>query len=170
MCHCSYAKQHNDIKVTSQWARWRLTFPASRLFAQPLVQKENSASLFFVRVIHRWPAVPLTNDQLHGNVSIWWRHHDVCIWGRICNVLLGFCSGWLPLEPSWFFSLTFSGPIDIPDSKVHGANMRPIWGRQDPGGSHVDPMKFVILDHILRESLKKKSVRPSYLYCGDFLY
>ena len=23
-----------------------------------------------------------------------------------------------------------------PDSKVHGANMGPIWGRQDPGGPH----------------------------------
>ena len=26
-----------------------------------------------------------------------------------------------------------------PDSKVHGTNMGPIWGRQDPGGSHVGP-------------------------------
>ena len=31
-----------------------------------------------------------------------------------------------------------------PDSKVHGANMGPIWGRQDPGGPHVGPMNFVI--------------------------
>ena len=31
-----------------------------------------------------------------------------------------------------------------PDSKVHGANMGPIWGRQDPVGPHVGPMKFVI--------------------------
>ena len=31
----------------------------------------------------------------------------------------------------------------IPDSKVHGANMGPIWGRQDPGGPHVGPMNFV---------------------------
>ena len=31
-----------------------------------------------------------------------------------------------------------------PDSKVHGANMGSIWGRQDPGGSHVGPMDFVI--------------------------
>ena len=27
-----------------------------------------------------------------------------------------------------------------PDSKVLGANMRPIWGRQDPGGPHVGPI------------------------------
>ena len=31
-----------------------------------------------------------------------------------------------------------------PDSKVHGANMWPIWGRQDPGGPHVGLMDFVI--------------------------
>ena len=29
-----------------------------------------------------------------------------------------------------------------PDSKVHGANMGPIWVRQDPGGPHVGHMNF----------------------------
>ena len=32
----------------------------------------------------------------------------------------------------------------FPDSKVHGADMGPIWGRQDPGGPHVGPMNFAI--------------------------
>ena len=36
---------------------------------------------------------------------------------------------------------------EIPDSKVHGANMGPICGRQDPGGPHVGHMNFVIWDH-----------------------
>ena len=31
-----------------------------------------------------------------------------------------------------------------PDSKVHGANMGPIWGWQDPGWPHVGHMNFVI--------------------------
>ena len=31
-----------------------------------------------------------------------------------------------------------------PDSKVHGANMGPIWGRQGPGGPHVGPMNLAI--------------------------
>ena len=31
-----------------------------------------------------------------------------------------------------------------PDSKVPGANMGPIWGRQDPGGPHIGPMNFAI--------------------------
>ena len=40
--------------------------------------------------------------------------------------------------------------IIIPDSKFHGANMGPIWGRQDPGGLHVGPMNFAIWDtHML---------------------
>ena len=35
----------------------------------------------------------------------------------------------------------------FPDNKVHGANMGPIWGRQDPGRPHVVPMNFVIWVH-----------------------
>ena len=31
-----------------------------------------------------------------------------------------------------------------PDSKVHVANMGPIWGRQDPGGPQVGPMNYAI--------------------------
>ena len=33
-----------------------------------------------------------------------------------------------------------------PDSKVRGAYTGPIWGRQDPGGPHVDPMILAIWD------------------------
>ena len=32
----------------------------------------------------------------------------------------------------------------VPDSKVHGASMGPIWGWQDPGGPHVGPMNLAI--------------------------
>ena len=35
-----------------------------------------------------------------------------------------------------------------PDSKVHGAIIGPIWGRQDPGGPHVGPMNFAIWEEI----------------------
>ena len=37
----------------------------------------------------------------------------------------------------------------IPDKKFHGANMGPIWGRQDPGGPHVGPMNFAIWDMVV---------------------
>ena len=35
------------------------------------------------------------------------------------------------------------------DSKVRGANMGSIWGRQDPGGPHVGPMNFAIWEIIV---------------------
>ena len=44
------------------------------------------------------------------------------------------------------------GPImiwlNVPDNKVHGANMGPIWGRQDPGGPHVGPINLAIWGNI----------------------
>ena len=33
---------------------------------------------------------------------------------------------------------------NYPDSKVHKANMGPIWGRQDPDGPHTGPVNFAI--------------------------
>ena len=35
------------------------------------------------------------------------------------------------------------------DSKVHGANMGLLWGRQDSGGPDGGPMNFAIWDTIL---------------------
>ena len=40
----------------------------------------------------------------------------------------------------------------IPDCKVHGAYMGPIWDRQDPDGPHVGPMNFAIWDAISSRS------------------
>ena len=42
---------------------------------------------------------------------------------------------------------SYDAPLRLwsnPDSKVHGANMGPIWGRQDPSGPHIGPMDFAI--------------------------
>ena len=41
-----------------------------------------------------------------------------------------------------------------PDSKVHGANMGSIWGRQDPGGPHAGPVNFSIWELILSFNLQ----------------
>ena len=46
----------------------------------------------------------------------------------------------------WFvYTATFLNP----DSKVYGANMGPIWGRQDPGGPRVGPMNLAIWELIV---------------------
>ena len=42
-----------------------------------------------------------------------------------------------------------SDGIIIPDSKVHGSHMGPIWCRQAPGGPRIGPMNFVIWDTLM---------------------
>ena len=49
----------------------------------------------------------------------------------------------LDTKPSGF-SVWDNTSYDNHASKVHGPNMGPIWGRQDPGGPHVGPMNFAI--------------------------
>ena len=71
------------------------------------------------------------------------------------------------------YSISGAKPLRVPmknifpDSKVHGANMGPICGRQDPGGPHVGPIESqgkhlceMILKHT---SLLKKFFRKCYL-------
>ena len=70
---------------------------------------QSSASLAFVRGIHRWPV----NSPHKGPVTRKMFPFDDVI-------------------------------MNNPDSKAHGASMGHIWGRQDPGGSHVGPMNFAI--------------------------
>ena len=42
----------------------------------------------------------------------------------------------------------YASHLTNPDRKVHGANMGPIRGRQDPGEPHVGPMNFAIWESI----------------------
>ena len=44
------------------------------------------------------------------------------------------------------WTTNYKAHCSINDSKVHGANMRPIYGRQDTGGPHVGPMNSAIWD------------------------
>ena len=41
----------------------------------------------------------------------------------------------------------------VPDNKFHGANMGPIWGRQDSGGPHVGTIHFAIWSLLLNTQL-----------------
>ena len=58
------------------------------------------------------------------------------------------CSQCLVYLPDKGFIYTGACVNNIPDSKVHGAIMGPILGRQDPGGPHVDPMNLAIWDRL----------------------
>ena len=62
------------------------------------------------------------------------------------------------LEVTW---ITLTGPIwGVPDNKVHGANMGPIWGRQDSGGPHVGPMNFIIWGSVAVMTFKPNANYP----------
>ena len=60
-----------------------------------------------------------------------------------------------------------------PDSKVHGANMGPIWGRQDPGGPHVGPMNFAISEYIaliIKRLMYGVEWQTIYMFMGVFSF
>ena len=70
------------ITITLWWARWRLKSPDSRLFTQSFTQGADqtkhwsSASLAFVKGIHRWPVNsphkgPVTRKCFHITSSSW---------------------------------------------------------------------------------------------------
>ena len=81
--HRNHKNYHRTyITVTSQWVRWRLKSPASRLFAQgffrALIKRkhQSSASLAIVGGIHRWPVDsphkgPVTRKCFHFMTSSW---------------------------------------------------------------------------------------------------
>ena len=48
--------------------------------------------------------------------------------------------------------------LTVPDSTVYGANMGPIWGRQDTGGPHVGPMNLVTWGRVYGVNLKQQQV------------
>ena len=58
---------------------------------------------------------------------------------------------------SYVFTINFSTyRVTNPVSKVHGANMGPSWGLQDPSGPYVSPMNFAIWEcHVNRRLIEK---------------
>ena len=77
------------------------------------------------------------NFQVH--FSYWYKQHWLlCECLELCTVE----------SHSWFITIGLVLSGNNPDNKVHGANMGPIWGRQDPGGPHVGPMNFAIWEAI----------------------
>ena len=69
--------------------------------------------------------------------------------------------GWYISRHRWFTTTNMNSSAKYllycrknnPDSKVHGANMGPTWGRQDPGGPHVGPMSFALWEPAILSNL-----------------
>ena len=117
-----------------------------------------SASLTLVRGIHRSPR----NSPHKGPVTRKMLPFDdvIMVQWNLVNLVMVVLTGLVILVLSIGFSLLdlltllvflvflVLGGACIPDSKVHGANMGPIWGLKNPGGPHVGPMNFAIWDMI----------------------
>ena len=83
--------------------------------------------------------------RVHLTFVFWSVVCDVTIINTVCTVLTEDT----PIE--WTANsgvdwTTYRYPVEHynPDSKVHGANVGPILGRQEPGGPHVGHMNFAI--------------------------
>ena len=86
--------------MTSQWTRWRLRSPASRLFTQPFIRariKEN------IKAPRHWPLCGEFTGEFstqmasnEENVSIWWRHHVMGAMASLINGVSIVCSAVCP--------------------------------------------------------------------------
>ena len=113
---------------------------------------QSSASLAFVWGIHRYRWIPRTKGQLRGKcfhlmTSSWrWLFMDMRLFcTRPSTTIVMILTHW-PREMGSNFKYIIFKLITRADSKIHGGNMGPTWGRQDPGGSHVGHTNLVIWD------------------------
>ena len=120
---------YNDVIMDTMASQMTsLTIVYSTVYSGADQRKhQSSVSLAFVSGIHRGPVNsphkwPVTRKMFPFDDVIMYCHPHL-LW--VGGLFLGY------------------GHL-YPDSKVHGANMGPTWGRQDPGRPHVGPMNFAI--------------------------
>ena len=93
------------------------------------------------------PHVGPMNLAIRAGYTISCCYKYVCAWTdcdvTVCRALLTPCMMAL-LRILVTCIMLISDLWTYPDSKVHRANMGPIWGRQDPAGPHVGPINLAI--------------------------
>ena len=105
--------------MTSWWARWRLKSPSSRLFTQPFFhdavyrKPQSSASLAFVRGIHRWPV-----NSPHKGPVMWkvFPFDDV--------IMIMFCYGLTQGEIVFLITSLARAQSYLPHCHISDATMR----------------------------------------------
>ena len=113
----------------------------------------------FAREIHRW--------------SVDYHHRGPVMWKSFpCHDVIILRSQTVTMEQEWHFQRKWTSKANrshkilssilhnAPDSKVHGANTGPIWGRQDPGGPHIGPMNLAIWGHLVSGSVYIVNLYP----------
>ena len=102
-----------------------------------LIKLKSSLTQHMLQDSDNWRALRSLLWLLWRKQTVWWWREEM----ETLPTLLALCEGNPPLNSG---SPSQRDSCADPDSKVHGANMGPIWGRQDPGGPHVGLMNFAI--------------------------
>ena len=123
--------------------------------------------IFIVRSLQFLKRIQQSTSSISVSISMAWCKIDIplakaiefCLICHIINPSIWYFQGgsalrlfhretesYMMAEGLFHDRITEDGKGAIPDSRVHGANMGPIWGRQDPDWPHVGPMNFAIWD------------------------
>ena len=121
---------YNDVILTTMASEiTSLTDVNSTAYSDAYQRKhQSSVSLAFVWGIHRDRWIPRTKGQSHMIL--------------LPLLKVTFTYAHRREDQDWDLQICI---LSLPYSKVHGAHMGPIWGRQVTGGPTVGPMNFAIL-------------------------
>ena len=142
-----------------QFNFWRLKRQKYGIFGKNIIKISNSTQVICRIIQSQFDR--LTSSNLNGECyyKCW---ISICIDGEctdyvsLLNYILQLIYMYMYFgsmltekkEMTLYYHFLTQTHYHIPDSIVHGANMGPIWGRQEPGGPHVGPMNFTIWDGI----------------------
>ena len=131
------------------------SFVCSTIYSgQQQRKRQTPRSWGFVRETHDL-VIPITKCRLFGNRF----YVNMSSCGSKIKEHDTRQNEWIFAEQWWIwrdtcFTSAFSGlkypnvTITMADRKIHGANMGPNWGRQDPGGPHVAPWTLLSGNYI----------------------
>ena len=111
-------------------------------------RRSNETSKLRVTILCEGNPAVTGGDSPHKRTEMF-PFNDLNIYGHGRDFIV--CSNhmcWYIIAHIWLLSVLvlvkYANEADFPDNKIHGPNMGPIWGRQDPGGPHVGPMNLAI--------------------------
>ena len=145
VCSSSNQVYHTNTNNVSHMKQW--CFKVS-LISQYLIIKLCELALYLSYSCQN--ADSMISNESYNLCDMW----HLTILRKISNFYSNTRFFWSPesgISINFPTMLTFcpeTRNCQYPDSKVHRADMEPIWGRQDPGGPHVDLMNFVIWLHL----------------------
>ena len=127
-----------SFATKSMWRRCHIKFPKNKIIIDIIIHSFND-SVFDTYILHH------VLNQLNWKHNTYLRTVTPYHFPSLFPVSFFSCHLSYGSHCITVFNAVFMGIHQhYPDSKVHGPNMGPHWGRQDPSGPHVGPMNFAI--------------------------